>query len=226
MPIQHRDIPDAQLHEPKGVNIAAQGTAYIADGAGSGSWTSPLLKGQSTAGTYKIPVLNGAGQLEWIFWPFGYGHYEHGSTGQIITNTFSKLQINGTGNASYTGNLPPEIRGTGNLWDVINNKITPIAVDDCYEVNLTLPINTETGVPTEITVQLDIGGGASPSNVITSWFAEAGKTTPYILSIPLTVFTRATFLANGGQVFIKTDSGTVTLGSPAITLVRTNKGDI
>lgn len=37
--IQHKDIPEAQLHEPKGASTAAIGSSYISDGAGSGNWT-------------------------------------------------------------------------------------------------------------------------------------------------------------------------------------------
>lgn len=39
MTIQHSAIPDAQLHEPKGVATAASGKVYVANGAGSGSWS-------------------------------------------------------------------------------------------------------------------------------------------------------------------------------------------
>lgn len=38
MSIQHKDIPDSDLHESKGVASAANRTAYVADGAGSGTW--------------------------------------------------------------------------------------------------------------------------------------------------------------------------------------------
>jgi hypothetical protein len=38
MPIEHKDIPEAQLHEPKGVSTALIDQVYVADGAGSGSW--------------------------------------------------------------------------------------------------------------------------------------------------------------------------------------------
>lgn len=38
MSIEHRDIPDANLHEPKGVSIAGANTGYIANGSGSGTW--------------------------------------------------------------------------------------------------------------------------------------------------------------------------------------------
>lgn len=36
--VQHKNLPDADLHEPKGVAAASAGTTYVADGAGSGSW--------------------------------------------------------------------------------------------------------------------------------------------------------------------------------------------
>lgn len=36
----HKDIPDSQRHEPKGISTASSGEIYVADGAGSGSWKS------------------------------------------------------------------------------------------------------------------------------------------------------------------------------------------
>ncbi len=41
--IEHANIPDAYLHEPKGVAGASSGQIYVADGASSGSWKSPLI---------------------------------------------------------------------------------------------------------------------------------------------------------------------------------------
>jgi hypothetical protein len=41
MAIEHRDLTGDQLHEPKGADAAADGTAYIADGTGSGEWVDP-----------------------------------------------------------------------------------------------------------------------------------------------------------------------------------------
>ena len=38
MTIEHKLIPDVDLHEPKGVASAATGTIYHANGASSGSW--------------------------------------------------------------------------------------------------------------------------------------------------------------------------------------------
>jgi len=38
MTIQHKNIQEADLHEPKGISTATAGTIYVADGAGSGTW--------------------------------------------------------------------------------------------------------------------------------------------------------------------------------------------
>jgi hypothetical protein len=42
MTIQHVDIVDPNIHEPKGVGSANSGEVYVADGLGSGAWSSPV----------------------------------------------------------------------------------------------------------------------------------------------------------------------------------------
>src|SRR5690554_738124 len=39
MAIQHVDITDPDIHEPKGASTASAGSGYFSDGAGSGTWT-------------------------------------------------------------------------------------------------------------------------------------------------------------------------------------------
>jgi len=38
--VAHAALTGAELHEPKGVSSATAKTLYVADGAGSGSWTT------------------------------------------------------------------------------------------------------------------------------------------------------------------------------------------
>lgn len=42
--VQHATLPEAELHEPKGVSTAAADSFYVADGAGSGAWKRRVYK--------------------------------------------------------------------------------------------------------------------------------------------------------------------------------------
>lgn len=48
--LEHRNLTDPSLHEPKGAATAAAGTVYTSDGAGSGSWSQ-------TSGAKQLEVL-------------------------------------------------------------------------------------------------------------------------------------------------------------------------
>lgn len=49
---EHKTLPDAELHEPKGAATAVAGTVYISDGAGSGSWVKSTGWETHLDGTY------------------------------------------------------------------------------------------------------------------------------------------------------------------------------
>lgn len=53
MTVQHVDIDDPYIHEPKGVAAASIGQVYVADGAGSGAWASYSAATTSAYGTVK-----------------------------------------------------------------------------------------------------------------------------------------------------------------------------
>lgn len=70
---EHKDLPDAQLHEPKGAATASAGMVYYADGAGSGEWA------RSTGWETKLD-----------------GVYTSGSPLSISAGTKTKIMIDGT----------------------------------------------------------------------------------------------------------------------------------
>jgi hypothetical protein len=45
---EHIDITDPNIHEPKGIGAALAGTVYVANGSGSGSWSSSPFNLQET----------------------------------------------------------------------------------------------------------------------------------------------------------------------------------
>ena len=157
----------------------------------------------------------------------GFGFYVDGETTpptQTITTSDSKLSIDGSASNSTSDYLPKQIRGVSELWDITNDKINSINVGDGYTVRIDFEIESKTGSPTGIDITLDIGGGASPTIAIVERIITVVKQAPYKISIAFPFFTLATFKENGGQIFLKTDAGTVTIAKRQISIHRISSG--
>lgn len=78
---EHVTLTDPYIHEPKGASTAPAGSAYVANGAGSGAWTpvltgpdfgiETLLVGQSTAAAQNPTGLDAPMQIEFGAAQFG-----------------------------------------------------------------------------------------------------------------------------------------------------------
>lgn len=199
--VQHAALTTTDLHEPKGAAGASAFEVYVADGAGSGAWTIS---------------------------PQGWGMYADSKTGasdQTVTSTAAKLENDGAGAATVITSLPPAIRGSAALWDTTNDKITPIEASDAYVVTLQAVVTSEATSPTELTVQFDIGGTGSVSNVVLERYIElGGRTPPYNINVTGGLYVTATMLTNGVTIYVKTDTGTVDVNDFEILINRTHGG--
>ena len=91
MAIQHSNIPDAQLHEPKGVAGAALNTSYFANGSGSGSWKKvgvETLSGlASDGGVARLKVVTDGSNGFDLYRDYAFGkmHITNNSTPFALT---------------------------------------------------------------------------------------------------------------------------------------------
>ena len=196
MAIEHVNIADPEIHEPKGASTASNKQVYLADGAGSGSWDH----------------LHG-----------GWGNYDDNAAEQTFNTTAAKLSVNGSGSESNSSYLPRSIRGSAELWDTVDDKITPANVGDSYTAVINLPVTSRTSA-NYLELELDIGGGATPSTVLATKRVECDRAAPFNLSITLPFFCLSTFLTNGGQLFLKTDVGSVGVTAPSIFITQNFDG--
>lgn len=148
-----------------------------------------------------------------------------------VGTTPVQIQIDGAGGTSTSAYLPYEIRGSGELWDTTNDKITPIAIGDTYDIRLDLEFSAKTGSPNNIFLVLDIGAtpdgtGGAGSIIILNRSISANKSTPFSTSAGFPIFTLSTFVTNGGSFWLSTDTGTVTLASRGIFIKRDSRGQI
>lgn len=224
----HKDLPTTELHEPKGAKTANSGEVYVADGVSSGVFKKLEASNVSlldSDGHLDATNLE-AGIKELVEKAVGgWGYYkDSGSTDQVLSTTYQALSINKLSSSTYEGKLPFEIRGSGTLWSSTSNSITPINQDDCYILRINLPIITKSGTPQELTLLVDIGGSTTPTNIIVEKRIPIDNVAPYSVTTSIPIFCRSTFLANGGQIFVKTDSGTTTINGSAIFIQRTYNG--
>lgn len=157
----------------------------------------------------------------------GWGYYqdENLST-QVFNTTPSKITIDAGGANTNDDYLPYSIRGVNDLWDGANDKIVPISIGDSYNIRLDFIVDSEIGSPNNINIVLDIGGDVTPTINIVEMYVSAGKSTPYNVSVSFPIFCLTTFDTNGGQIFISTDAGSITVGNKAILITRTSSGVI
>lgn len=210
--IQHVELPDSLLHEPKHIKIATT--------SDSGKVITPS---STTAGVSELRYLDvgdiaNSGASSWT----GWAQYSEGvkiteGTGlPLAASTRTKLTIDGTGTTTNIGGMPG---GVVNLWDTINNKITPGGVDDAYDVRLAFTAKSAT-TGAYLEIELDVGGSLGVIAKDTRGFL---KNTDQFFQVNIPVFTGTTFLANGGEIWI-TSSAAATLWNPRILIIRTHKG--
>lgn len=187
----HNTLTGAALHEPKGADAALTGQVYVSDGSGSGQWK---------------------------YVPSGFVRYGDGGAEQTFDSTPTKLSIDGVG-VSVESYLPRVIRGVSSLYNTITDKIEPIAEGDAYILRLDLPITSRTSANYG-TLLLDIGGAATPTIPIVERRFETSRAAPFDISVSFNFDTLDTFKANGGQLFLNTDSGSIGVTGAVIQLTR------
>jgi hypothetical protein len=150
----------------------------------------------------------------------GWGFYTDDVTSnQVVTTTDLKLLINGDGSNSNEEYLP---KNNGSIWDVSTSQMTPAEVGASYDVRIQLDITSLSGNPTQMNFKLDIGGGATPTIVIMEQTVTLKNNVPQSVVISTPIFCLQTFVDNGGQMFMSSNTGTITIENRTILLVRTS----
>lgn len=159
----------------------------------------------------------------------GWGNYQDAETTPAtvtVTTTPSVLQIDSGGSSSNSDYLPREIRGISELWDGVNDKITPINIGDAYDVRFTLEVTAKTGSPNVIEVVLDIGVGAGITIAIAEAQIPVVTSPTFTITGSFPIFALSTFNTNGGRLFLSTDAGTLTVANRSIFIKRDFNGSL
>jgi hypothetical protein len=217
--IQHKDIPEAQLHEPKGASTSTVGQVVFSTGAAS-DWGDLSDIATTGAAAGEMLVANGSGGSTYQQ-PHGWGNYKDNAAAQTFTTTAAKLSIDGAGSTTEIGYLPSDVTA---LWDTTADKMLASGLGDSYLIRLDLPITAVTGSASILELEVDIGGGATPSIVIVNSQISVAAGINKVVSVSFGLFSLSTFVTNGAQLFLKTDANTVQVTTPGILIQRVSKG--
>lgn len=152
--IQHEDLPEARLHEPKGISTATAGQVYIADGAASGTMTTP------TSTTFPT----GANTVTQGWWD--YNDLATASSPVALTVAGTEYELPNDGAGSFT-NLGYALDGLPNIWDVATGRFdwtngTVLSIGDTVDIRF--DVDYITGLNnTDISLSIEMGiGGPTP----------------------------------------------------------------
>lgn len=210
--IQHSALPNSELHEPKHIL-----TSTTAD-AGKVITPSSVTGGTSQLRLLDLDDLSDSGVTSWT----GWAQYDEsvkiteGTGLSLPAGVRTPLTIDGLGSLTNTDGLPT---GVTEFWNTSTNKFTPAGLNDAYDLRLFFIARCAT-TNAYLDVDLDIGGSVG---ILAQQSFSFVKSIDQYFNTNLSVFTAATFLANGGTFNI-TASHPATLWRPKLLIVRTHKG--
>ena len=151
----------------------------------------------------------------------GWGYYKDDAADQTIGLTDTKLTIDGAGSTTNLSYLPS---GVANLWDTVTNKLISTGVGDSYALRIDLPVTAKGNNADYLRFKMDIGSGATPTiNIVERIISlPDASELPTTVSVSFAYFSLSTFDANNAQIFLSTNSQTVTITNPAIAVFRTS----
>jgi hypothetical protein len=168
--------------------------------------------------------INGSDRIN----PTGWGFYADGDT---VTQTVPalvgsaiKFSVDGLGGTSESGFLPRVIRGSSELWDTSTDDIIPITVGDAYVMRIGFTATAKSGSPNIMTVVLDIGSTGGVTIPIVETSIATPNSFPRKIMIAIPIFALSTFLTNGGQILMYTDTGTIDIEERTVLIERTSSG--
>jgi hypothetical protein len=172
--IQHKTIPDTEVHEPKNISTATNGQIYVANGSGSGVWKK---LNEVDNFDYSVKAKNKFGWND-----ISDSQYTSGSPLAITSGTRTLLPNNGLGSQSDTTRL-------GSLWQAGSSKFVINDLNAFYILRVNFKVTAAAAASVPYTILVDIDGG-SPVVTFGSYnsFVKGGSyINKYSVAIPFYV---------------------------------------
>jgi hypothetical protein len=169
--VSHSSLTGADLHEPKGAASAASGTVYVANGSGSGTWTtlSALTGDVGEVKAFSTPIV-----------PSGFLECDGSAVSRTTyANLFNAITIQQTGSSNNGVATITGLSDTSNMkagyyigGSGITNGTTILTVDSPTQVTMSA-VATSTGSSTVIISPQALGNGSTTFTLLN--FTDTGR---------------------------------------------------
>jgi hypothetical protein len=187
MSIQHKDIPDTQLHETKGAATASNGQILFANGSGGASWQSPTF-------SYS--------KLGW----WDYNDTATATTQIPLTSAGNEYQLTNNGLGTRT-NKVFRITSISDIFNTTTNyfSFTGLTIGDTVDIRVDIEVTTASANNlVDLILELGIGGTSYKLTVDQRIIKSAG-TSKIVVTIPFYIGDSNT-LNNTARFLIKNDT--------------------
>ena len=140
--IQHRDIPDAERHEPKGISSALDKEVYISTGSNTGDWRRIV----ETDISFSDKTKNVYGWID-----VADSLYTTGSPRAITSGTRTQITNNGLKAQTDTSRL-------GTIWNTTDNQLLVNDLNAVYVARINFKVKAA-GPPYVIKVETESSNG-------------------------------------------------------------------
>lgn len=192
MPVQHRDIPDAQLHEAKGAASASAGQLLTATGSGTATFQTP---------SFTTTAMG--------FWDYNDTATVSTPIALTVPGTEYQLTNNGLGANTVTTFRLPSVT---NIFNTSTNYFSFIGlqIGDTVDIRVDLEVvSSAANTIIETDMELGVGGSAYKLNVDRQYLKAAG--THKVVAIFSFYIGNANTLDNPARLLMKSDTAGVTV---------------
>ena len=206
MAIEHKDIPDAQRHEPKGISSASNKQVYVANGGGGGAWAR-LHEND----------LNYADKTKNVFgWAdIADNLYTTGSPLAITASTRTKLTNNAAAVQTDSTRLP-------GIWETANNRFLINDLNAAYVLRVQCRIKAAAAAGTPYVVKFEVQSSAGPTVIAAADMFIKGGGYENAIGYSTLIYMGSTINNQPLELFVTPDTA-ITLYNIGFTVQRTYK---
>ena len=206
MSIEHKLIPDAQLHESKGVASAATNSVYVADGFGSGAWRK-LTEAEMEYGD-KLKNRFGWNDV-------ADSLYTSAAPLSIPATTRTLLTNNGAGAQSDTTRL-------GALWTPASSQFLINDLNASYVIRVAARVKAAAVAGTPYMLKFELESANGPAVIVANdqMIKGGGYENAVALSLPIYI---GSFINNRTLKLFVTADTAITVYNIGFTIQRTYK---